>query len=43
MAAIAPLEDLKAAIEADVAKATQILNGLRANPGAVPWAEEGRA
>ena len=37
------LEDLKAAIEADVAKATQILNGLRANPGAVPWAEEGRA
>jgi len=35
------LEELKAAIEADVAKATAILNGLRANPGAVPWAEGG--
>jgi len=33
------LEDLKVAIEADVARATEILNNLRANPGAVPWAE----
>jgi riboflavin kinase/FMN adenylyltransferase len=33
------LDELKAAIEADVAKATAILNGLRTNPGAVPWAD----
>jgi len=32
------LDELKAAIEADVEKATAILNELRANPGVVPWA-----